>query len=158
MTPDAKPLPHRHLLTLRLEVESDRAARIGDTPDGRRSIVPVTGGVFEGERLSGRVLPGGADWVRMRADGVMMIDVRLTLQAEDGALIYLAHQGRFTGAATAMADLAAGKTLEPGSYSLATLAQFECGAERYAWLNDVLAVGVGEPTGFNPVYTLYEIG
>ena len=57
-----------------------------------------------------------------------------------------------------MAQLAEGKTLEPGSYSLVAVAKFECGDERYAWLNDVIAVGTGTQSGFNPVYTIYEIG
>jgi hypothetical protein len=150
-------LPHKHLITLRLDVDSRGAAQIGGTPEGRRTIAPVTGGTFEGERVSGKVLPGGADWVRFRPDGAMMIDVRLTLQASDGALIYLSYNGRFLGAATAMAELAKGKTLDPNSYSLVTVARFECGHERYAWLNDLIAVGKGEQSGFNPIYTIYEI-
>jgi hypothetical protein len=150
-------LPHKHLITLRLDVDSRGAAQIGRTPEGRRTIAPVTGGTFEGERVSGKVLPGGADWVRFRSDGAMMIDVRLTLQASDGAMIYLSYKGRFLGGATAMADLAKGKTLDPDRYSLVTVANFECGDERYAWLNDLIAVGKGEQSGFNPVYTIYEI-
>ncbi|WP_291200914.1 DUF3237 domain-containing protein [Hyphomonas sp.] len=151
-------LPNKHLMTLRLDVDSAGAAQIGKTPEGRRTIAPVKGGTFEGERLSGKVLPGGADWVRFRTDGTMMIDVRLTLQTDDRAMIYLAYQGRFIGAATAMADLAKGKTLGAGSYSLVTVAKFECGDEKYAWLNDVVAVATGEQSGFNPIYTIFEIG
>ncbi len=151
-------LPYRHLLTLRLDVDSAGAAQIGKTPEGRRTIAPVKGGTFDGERLNGIVLPGGADWVRFRTDGTMMIDVRLTLQTSDDALIYLSYQGRFIGAASAMADLARGKILEAGSYSLITVAKFECGDDRYAWLNDVVAVAIGEQSGFNPVYTVFEIG
>ncbi len=158
MSTSVSPLPHKHLITLRLDVDSAGAAQIGKTPEGQRTIAPVVGGEFEGERLSGKVLPGGADWVRFRADGTMMIDVRLTLQTNDGALIYLSYEGRFIGAADAMAQLAQGKTLETGSYSLVTVAKFESGDERYAWLNDIIAVGIGKQSGFNPVYTLYEIG
>ena len=158
MSTSVSPLSHKHLITLRLDVDSAGAAQIGKTPEGQRTIAPVTGGIFEGERLSGKVLPGGADWVRFRADGTMMIDVRLTLQTNDGALIYLSYEGRFIGAADAMAQVAQGKTLEAGSYSLVTVARFECGDDRYAWLNDVIAVGTGEQSGFNPVYTIYEIG
>jgi hypothetical protein len=158
METSVPPLPHKHLITLRLDVDSAGAAQIGRTPEGQRTIAPVTGGTFRGERLSGKVLPGGADWVRFRADGTMMIDVRLTLQTNDGALIYLSYEGRFIGAAGAMALLAQGKTLEPGSYSLVTVAKFESGDERYAWLNDVIAVGTGKQSGFDPVYSIYEIG
>lgn len=151
------PLPYKHLMTLRLDVDSKGAVQIGKTPEGRRTIAPVTGGTFGGERLNGNILPGGADWVRFRLDGAMMIDVRLTLQTSDDALIYLSYQGRFLGAATAMAELAKGKTLDPASYSLVTIAKLECGDERYAWLNDVIAVAKGEQSGFNPVYEIYEI-
>lgn len=158
MSASVPTLPHKHLFTLRLIVDSAGTAQIGTTPEGRRAIAPVSGGTFEGERLSGKVLPGGADWVHFRADGTMMIDVRLTLQTTDGGLIYLTYQGRFIGAAGAMAQLAQGKTLELGSYSLVTVAKFECGNEQYAWLNDIVAVGIGEQSGFNPTYTIYEIG
>lgn len=158
MSLSVPPLPHKHIITLRLDVDSVNSARIGKTPEGQRTIAPVLGGAFEGESLNGKVLSGGADWVRLRADGTMMIDVRLTLKTDDDVLIYLSYQGRFIGAAGAMAQLAEGKTLEPGSYSLVTAAKFECGDERYAWLNDVIAVGTGAQSGFNPVYTIYEIG
>ncbi|MDJ0920080.1 MAG: DUF3237 domain-containing protein [Henriciella sp.] len=158
MSDMVKPLKHQHLLTLRLNVGADKSAQIGVTPTGRRSIVPVHGGTFEGERLSGEVLPGGADWVLFRADGVMQIDVRLTLKTGDGAMIYLTYQGRFVGDARALADLAQGKVLAPERYSLATVAKFETGDERYFWLNNVIAVGTGEQSGFNPIYTIYEIG
>ncbi|MEZ5945584.1 MAG: DUF3237 domain-containing protein [Hyphomonas sp.] len=158
MSASVSSLPHKHLMTLRLSVDSARAAQIGRTPEGQRTIALIEGGTFDGARCKGKVLPGGADWVRFRADGTMMIDVRLTLQADEGALIYLTYQGRFIGAAGAMAQLARGETLEPGSYSLVTIARFECGNDQYAWLNNVIAVGIGEQSGFNPVYTLYEIG
>jgi hypothetical protein len=57
-----------------------------------------------------------------------------------------------------MAKLAQGKTLQQESYSLVTVAKFECGDDRYAWVNDVIAVGVGEQVGFNPTYSIFEIG
>ena len=57
-----------------------------------------------------------------------------------------------------MVKLAQGETLQPESYSLVTVAKFECGDDRYAWLNDVISVGVGEQAGFNPTYSLFEIG
>jgi hypothetical protein len=87
-----------------------------------------------------------------------MIDVRLTLRTDDGAMIYLTYQCRFVDAAGVMTQLAEGRTLAPESYSLVTVARFECGDERYTWLNDVIAVGIGEQEGFNPTYTIFEIG
>lgn len=152
------PLPHRHLMTLSLKVRGKDAVSIGRTPHGQRVIAPVEGGRFQGERLNGTVRPGGADWVLHRDDGAMLIDVRLILQTDDRASIYLSYQGRFVGQHGAMARLAQGEVLDPSDYSLTMVAKFECGDERYAWLNDLIAVGIGAQKGFDPVYTIYEIG
>ena len=60
---------------------------LGETPLGRRRIIGVTGGRFAGERLSGRVLPGGADWQSIRPDGVAVIDTRYTMENADRGVI-----------------------------------------------------------------------
>lgn len=151
-------LQHRHLITMTLTVDFAGMISIGQTPAGLRRIAPVTGGHFTGERLSGRVLPGGNDWVVNRKDGVMVIDVRLTLQTDDGAFIYLTYQGRFLADADAMARFARGESLDASEYSLAISAKLECGDARYAWLNNVIAVGTGERTASGPIYSIFEIG
>jgi Protein of unknown function (DUF3237) len=150
-------LKHCHLLTLTLDVDFAAMQSIGQTPAGLRRIAPVTGGTFSGERVNGTVLPG-ADWVINRPDGVMVIDVRLTLKTADGALIYLTYQGRFLAAPEAMARFAKGALLAPADYSLAMTAKLECGDERYAWLNNVIAVGTGTQTVAGPVYEIFEVG
>ena len=151
-------LPHRHLVTMTLTVDFAGMISIGQTPAGLRRIAPVTGGHFAGERLNGTVLPGGNDWVVNREDGVMVIDVRLTLQTDDGAMVYLNYQGRFLAEAEAMARFRKGALLEPHEYSLAIVAKFECGDSRYSWLNNDIAVGTGEQTAAGPVYSIFEIG
>jgi len=150
-------LKHAPLLTLTLTVDFRGMTGIGQTPAGLRRIAPVTGGTFAGERLNGTVV-GGADWVINRPDGVMVIDVRLTLSTDDGALIYLTYQGRFLAEPEAMARFGRGAVLDPAEYSLAITARFECGDPRYSWLNNVLAVGTGEQTATGPIYSIYEIG
>lgn len=150
-------LKHQHLLTLTLTVNFACVQVIGKTPAGLRRIAPVSGGTFSGARLNGTV-GAGADWVINRPDGVMVIDVRLPLTTDDGALIYLTYQGRFLAAPDVMARFGKGALLNPGEYSLAITAKFECGDERYAWLNNVIAVGTGEQTATGPVYTIFEIG
>lgn len=150
-------LPHKPLITLTLTVGFDTMTSIGKTPAGLRRIAPVTGGTFTGERLRGIVL-GGADWIINRIDGVMAVDVRLTLKTEDDAAIYLAYQGRFLAEAEAMARFGRGAMLSPSEYSLVVTARLECGVERYQWLNNVIAVGTGEQSKTGVVYTFYEIG
>ena len=150
-------LKHQHLITLALNVDFASMLVIGMTPSGLRRIAPVVGGSFSGERMNGVVLPG-ADWVINRPDGVMVIDVRLTLQTEDGALIYLTYQGRFLADVEAMARFAKGALLDPSEYSLAIRATFECGDDRYTSLNNVIATGTGTQTANGPVYEIFEIG
>lgn len=145
------------LTTLTLTVDFRGMTTVGQTPAGLRRIAPVTGGTFAGERLSGTVI-GGADWVINRPDGVMVIDVRLTLKTDDGAMIYLTYQGRFLAAVEVMARFAKGAVLDPSEYSLAVVARFESGDERYRWLNDAVVVGTGEQTATGPVYSLFTIG
>lgn len=150
-------LKHQPLFTMILSIDFGAMIVIGKTPAGLRRVVPVSGGTFAGDRLSGVVLPG-ADWVINRPDGVMQIDVRLALKTNDGAMIYLRYQGRFLAATEVMARFAKGEALDPTDYSLAMMATLECGDNRYAWLNNVVAVGTGTQVAGGAVYDLFEIG
>lgn len=150
-------LQHRHLMTMALDVDFAGMIGIGKVPAGRRRIAPVKGGTFSGDRLRGQVLPG-ADWVINRPDGVMLIDVRLVLKTDDGALAYLTYQGRFLAPPDVMARFGRGALLEPHEYSLAVTARLECGDERHAWLNDSIIVGTGTQTAAGPIYQFFTIG
>ena len=150
-------LQHQHLTTLTLSVDFASTLGIGAVPAGNRRIAPVAGGTFAGERLSGTVRPG-ADWALFRPDGALVIDVRLTLETHDQALIYLQYAGRFVSSPEGMARFSKGVLLDPADYSLAITAKFECGDPRYDWLNKVIAVGTGEQTAAGPIYTIFEVG
>jgi hypothetical protein len=69
------------------------ALDIGATPHGERRIIPITGGTFDGPRLRGHVVPGGADWQIVRQDGMIELEARYTLMTETGGLIYVANRG-----------------------------------------------------------------
>jgi len=116
---------------------------LGDTPQGRRRIIGITGGRFTGERLSGRVLPGGADWQVIRSDGVADLDARYTLETEDGALIYVRNRGLRHGPAEVIKRLAAGEAVDPKTYYMRTTPSFETGDARYSWLNRMVCVASG---------------
>jgi hypothetical protein len=117
---------------------------IGATPRGTRRFYPAIGGSFEGPRLRGDVLPDAGDWLLMRPDGVLEQDVRITLKTDDGAFIYVRYAGIRHGPPEVMARLAQGEMVDPSEYYFRVAPMFETGAERYAWLNNILAVGVGE--------------
>jgi hypothetical protein len=116
---------------------------LGETPQGRRRIIGITGGRFSGERLSGRVLPGGADWQLIRADGVADLDARYTLETSDGALIYVRNRGYRHGPADVINKLASGQPVDPALYYMRTTPWFETGDARYAWLNRIVCVATG---------------
>jgi hypothetical protein len=124
-----------------LRLETAAIVEIGVTPHGALSIFPVTGGTFEGERLRGKVLAGGGDWVGARADGTFDLDLRVTLETDDGALIHMT----FTG------------VRDDANHYLRTLPRFETAAPQYAFLNRLLAVGVGEIGPDGPVHAIEEI-
>ncbi len=149
-------LDHRHLTTLHLVVDFAGVTAIGQTAAGSRGIAPVTGGHFAGPVLNGVVDPG-SDWFINLPDGNLAIDVRLTLRTDDGAAIYLSYQGKMIADSEAMARFRKGEQLAEGEYSLNAIAKFECGDERYRWLNNALAIAIGEQTPTGPIYTIYEV-
>ncbi|MCD6075969.1 MAG: hypothetical protein K0Q70_2852 [Rhodospirillales bacterium] len=115
----------------------------GDTPAGRRRVIPITGGTFAGARMKGRILDGGADWQVLRADGTAELDTRYTLQTDDGALIYIQNWGYRHGPAEVIARLAKGDVVDPKLYYFRTVPTFETSAVNYAWLNSTICVGTG---------------
>jgi hypothetical protein len=127
----------------RAEISLAKPQELGDTPLGRRRIIGITGGHFAGERLSGRILPGGADWQVIRADGVADLDARYTLETGDGALIYVRNRGYRHGPAEVLKRLASGENIDPSLYYMRTTPSFETGDARYAWLNRIVCVATG---------------
>ena len=124
----------------RAVVEIAAPLSVGMTPRGERRIIPITGGRFEGEKLAGDVLPGGADWQLVRSDGTAVLEARYTLRTQDGALVYVRNRGVRSGPPGVLARLAGGEAVDPASYYFRTRPEFETGAPQYAWLNDLLAV------------------
>jgi hypothetical protein len=142
---------------LKAEVTLAPVQELGDAPLGRRRIIPITGGTFRGERLSGRVLPGGADWQVIRSDGVAELDARYTLETEDKALIYVRNFGYRHGPADVIKRLAAGEPVDPALYYMRTTPRFETGAERYQWLNRIICVGTGARRAGAVELDFYEV-
>jgi hypothetical protein len=132
----------RPLMTLRLSTAP--VQNIGAGPHGTRLTFPITGGSFDGDRLRGKVLPGGDDWVVKRADGVLELDLRITLETDDGALIHMTFEGiRDDGT--------------PGAPYFRTLPRFETADAHYSFLNRLLALGAGEIGAEGPVHTIEEV-
>src|SRR5436853_1345959 len=103
---------------LRLEAILGEALDVGNVAQGRRRIVPLTGGTFAGPELNGRLLPGAsADWQIVLPDGTTLGDIRYTLQTDDGALLYVQSRGVRHGSADVLARLARGKEVDASAYA-----------------------------------------
>ena len=130
---------------------------LGATPLGDRRNVTVTGGQFDGPKLRGTVLPGGSDWILARPDGVLQLDVRATLQTHDGALINMTYGGYRHGPAAVIERLNRGESVDPAEYYFRTAPFFETSAEKYAWLNKIVAIGTGHRLPAGPIYHVYQV-
>ncbi len=151
-------LKSEHLMTMHLNVAFDRARQIGAVPLGRRGIYPVDGGRFEGARLRGKVLGDGIDWVTWRSDKSMVIDVRLALETDDGALIAMSYTGlSYQRTEEARAAFKAGAVAPYEDTYIRTTPRFETSDPRYDWLNRVVAVANGHTGPQGPMYEVFEI-
>ena len=155
LPPGLRELRTRPLLAIRLDVRGPMP--VIATPGAGRRIGVVTGGTFDGERLSGTVMDGGSDWQTLRADGSVALDVRLILKTDDGAHVAMTYRGVRHGTPAAIARVDRGEVVYPSEIYFRTLVQFETAAQRYDWLNHVVAVGVGQRRADGPVYSVFEV-
>lgn len=88
-------------------------------------MIAITGGTFRGERLSGEVLAGGADWQTVHPDGVLELDAQYLLKTGDGAIVYVHNRG-----------------FRRDTF-MRTAPRLQTGDARYAWLNRIVCVGTG---------------
>ncbi len=130
-----------YLMTYRAELR--RPIDVGAGPSGARQVHDVTGGTFEGPRLRGRVLPSGADWLLVGSDGVGRLDVRLTLETDDAAHVYVQYLGVLVFDERFVEAIGSGGETQFGDTTFLSQPRFETGDPRYAWLNSVVALGEG---------------
>jgi Protein of unknown function (DUF3237) len=121
-------LKSRHLFTITLKLPP--ALELGDTPAGNRRVFTVSGGQFTGDRLRGEVLP----------------------QA-----ILMTYRGVRYARPEVSARIARGERVAPSDYYLRTTPFFETSAPKYAWLNKIVSVGIGERQPDGVSYEVFEI-
>ncbi len=138
----------------RLEATLARPLDLGDTAHGRRRIVPLTGGVFTGPEINGKLLPGAsADWQIVLADGTALGDIRYTLQTDDGDLLYVQSRSIRHGSAEVLARLGRGADVDASDYTFRTSTQIETASPQLDWLNKGVFISVG---GRQPAGVIYE--
>jgi hypothetical protein len=138
----------------RLEATLGEPLELGDLAQGRRRIVPLTGGTFVGPELNGKLLPGSsADWQTILADGTALGDIRYTLQTDDGNLLYVQSRSVRHGSADVLERLARGDDVDASEYTFRTSTQIETAAPALDWLNKGVFISVG---GRRPGAVVYE--
>jgi Protein of unknown function (DUF3237) len=138
-------LPIEFLFTITAITGDHKPVMIPNGPRGTRVLVTAMKGTFEGPKLKGVVAEAaGGDWVTIGADGTMYLDVRLTLMTDDGAAIYMSYSG-------------VGVKDADGATIIRTAPRFETGAEQYAWLNKIQAVGHGTTVPGSVTYDIYAL-
>jgi hypothetical protein len=131
-------------LAFEARVQVGPPMELGAVAHGRRRIVPILGGVFEGPAIKGVVLAGGADWQVIRGDGVAELDTRYTLQTDAGSLVYVQNRGIRHAPPDVMQKLLAGEAVDPSLVYFGTSPVFETAAPELQWLTRTVFVGTGE--------------
>ncbi|WP_066806908.1 DUF3237 domain-containing protein [Sphingomonas asaccharolytica] len=131
---------------------------LGRTPAGGRRVYPVSGGSFEGERVRGSVSPLiGSDLLLERSDGTFQQDVRLLLVTDDDERILMTYRGVRRASSEVDERLARGELVDRSEYYLRTTPYFETAADRYDWINGIVAVAEGGRIPGGVRYDVHEI-
>ena len=122
--PMAEPKAPELEYVVRLNVSLGQAYSSGDNGKGTRTIIPITGGTFEGPDIKGEVLPGGADY-QLAVDGRNEVEAIYCIRTDDGVTIHVRNNGII-------------KMGQGGMY-FRCAPKFEAPKDsKYAWMNECL--------------------
>ena len=146
-------------LIYRLEASLGEPLDLGDTAQGHRRIVPLTGGTFEGPKLNGVLLPGAsADWQTVLSDGTALGDIRYVLETDRSERLYVQSRSVRHGPPAVLARLASGEDVDAGEYTFRTSTQIETTAPDLDWLNKGIFISVGGRQAAGVIYETYLVG
>jgi len=143
----------------RLEATLAQPLDLGETAQGHRRIVPLTGGTFTGPELNGKLLPGAsADWQIVLPDGTALGDIRYTLETDGGDLLYVQSRGVRHGPAEVLGRLGRGEDVDASEYTFRTTTQIETAAPHLDWVNKGVFISVGGRQATGVIYETYLVG
>ncbi|HBK05892.1 MAG TPA: DUF3237 domain-containing protein [Acetobacteraceae bacterium] len=131
---------------------------IGETHEGLRRVVPILGGTVGGPRIKGTILPAGADYQVIRADGYTTLDARYVARLDDGAMIYIVNTGVRFGPPEVMARITRGEPVDPAEVYFRTTPRFETASPAYQWLTRPLFLASGARYPDRVEVTVFEVG
>jgi hypothetical protein len=143
-----------------LEIDLNPPQVVGPGLKGIRLISPFKNGFVKSDKINGKILECSGDWGLIIDSATFKVDSRATIETDDGALIYITYSGYSHATAKIAALIGSGKggELSPSDYYFRTSVSFETGSPKYAWLNYVVAIGVGRfPAAGKVAYRIYAI-
>jgi hypothetical protein len=152
-----QPVAPRLELLGRVHADLGEPLELGQTPWGRRRVIPIAGGELHGPLLRGTILAGGADWQVVHPDGTAAIDTRYTLRTHDGVLISVATQGVRHGPPEVLTRIAGGEPVDPAEYYFRVSIRYEVADEAYGWLNRIVAVASAIRLANSVIYDAYAV-
>ena len=145
-----------HIADITIEVGQPIA--LGETPAGLRRIVPILGGTIAGPRISGTILPAGADHQVIAKDGYTTLDARYAARLDDGAMLYIVNKGVRFGPPDIMARITQGEPVDPAQVYFRTTPRFETAAPAHLWLTRPLFLATGIRRPDRVEIAVFEVG
>jgi hypothetical protein len=149
------PIELRHLCDFSIDFDPIQYIPTGT---GVRANYVIKEGVVTGERFNGELVSGGGDWVLVGNDQVARLDVRATIRADDGELVFVTNTGRIDLSGGIAERLLAGERLAPSDFYARSSPLFETGSEKYGWLNSIVTVALNGLAPEHVDYEIYEVG
>ncbi len=150
------PLSADYLFTAEVKVASPMV--IGQSPDGLRRFIPITGGSVSGPAFNGKVLPGSGDWQIVRSDGVISLEARYTLESAEGVRIAITNRGLRDATPAVTERMMRGDPVAAGEYYFRTVAQIEAPiGSKYEWMNRKLFIGIAERKADAAIVHFYRL-
>ena len=145
-----------HTADIRVQVAAP--ITIGETQEGLRRVISILGGTIQGPRLSGTILPAGADYQVIRPDGYTILEARYVVRLDDGALIYVVNTGVRFGPPAIMARIAAGEVVDPAEVYFRTTPRFETASPDHQWLTRPIFLATGARHPNLVEIAVFEVG
>lgn len=154
---DHAPAPPKLELVFTLRAQLGPPQVLGQFPEGVRRMVPVTGGTFEGPGIKGKILPGGADWQLIHADGFTEVDAQYVLETDRGERIHVRNRGMRHGPADLIARLNAGERVDQSQIYFRTAPVFDTAAPALEWMRRAIFICAGERYPDEVVIRFYRV-
>ncbi|MEM7726893.1 MAG: DUF3237 domain-containing protein [Cyanobacteria bacterium P01_A01_bin.45] len=130
----------QHIFSYHLQLQPPEI--IGPGPAGIRANLYTSSGTVTGEKIQGILRPVGGDWVTVRTDGIVITDVRGTIETQDEALIYMTYTGVLDLGEDGYQQFLQGNL--PATAQIRNAPRFQTAHSDYLWLNRLQALSVAE--------------